>query len=150
MSTGLVLFAHGARDPRWAGTVEALASRIAHRSPGVAVAPAYLEFMAPDLAGAIDAMVARGVRCVVVAPVFLAAGGHVLRDLPDRLAGIAARHPGLSVRVEPALGSLPEVVEAMADACLRTLERASAPPRNGAHAEAGAHEKGVDGPTQLD
>ena len=121
MSTGLVLFAHGARDPRWADTVNALAARIAERSPSLAIEPAFLEFMTPDLAGAVDALVGRGVRSVVVAPVFLAAGGHVLRDLPDRLAAIATRHPGLSVRVEPALGSLPEVVDAMAAACLRAL-----------------------------
>jgi len=122
MSTGLVLFAHGARDPRWADTVNALAARIAERSPGLAIEPAFLEFMTPDLAGAVDALVARGVRSVVVAPVFLAAGGHVLRDLPDRLAAIATRHPGLSVRVEPALGSRPEVLDAMAAVCLRALD----------------------------
>jgi hypothetical protein len=45
----------------------------------------------------------------------------VLRDLPDRLAAIAMRHPGLSVRVEPALGSLSTVLDAMARHCLETL-----------------------------
>jgi sirohydrochlorin cobaltochelatase len=121
MSAGLVLFGHGARDPRWADTMDAIAARIGAVSPGLQVRTAFLEFMAPDLAGAIDELVAQGVGSVVVAPVFLASGGLVLRDLPDRLAAIAARHPGLSVRVEPALGSLPQVVDAMARACLDAL-----------------------------
>jgi sirohydrochlorin cobaltochelatase len=140
MSTALVLFGHGARDPRWADTMNAIAARIGAVSPGVPVRTAYLEFMTPDLAGAIDELVAQGVRAVVVAPVFLASGGHVLRDLPDRLASIAARHPGLSVRVEPALGSLPQVVDAMARACVDAL----APVVGGPVSEHASAQKGVD------
>jgi sirohydrochlorin cobaltochelatase len=141
MSTALVLFGHGARDPRWAGTMDAIVARIAAIAPGLPVRTAFLEFMSPDLAGAVDALVAQGVRSVVVAPVFLAAGGHVLHDLPDRLAEIAARHPGLAVRVEPALGGLPQVVDAMAQACIDALAGPSGP----AGAMPGSVQKGVDG-----
>jgi sirohydrochlorin cobaltochelatase len=144
MSTGLVLFGHGARDPRWADTLNAIAARLEALAPGVPVRAAFLEFMSPDLAGAIDALVAEGVRSVVVAPVFLAAGGHVLRDLPERLASIAVRHPGLSVRVEPALGSLPSVVEAMALACVDALGRAGAPAAAGGAPRPEPVQKGVD------
>jgi sirohydrochlorin cobaltochelatase len=118
MTTGLVLFGHGARDPRWRDTLDALAARVGERAPGVPVRAAFLEFMQPDLAQAVGELVAAGVSQVVVAPVFLAAGGHVLRDLPDRLAAIAAAHPGLAIRVEPALGSLPAVIDAMALQCV--------------------------------
>jgi sirohydrochlorin cobaltochelatase len=126
MTTGLVLFGHGARDPRWRGTIDALAARLAERQPGLAVHAAFLEFMQPDLAGAVAELVARGVREIVVAPVFLAAGGHVLRDLPDRLAAIAAAHPGLAVTVGPALGSLPTVIDAMAVECVAAVSAARA------------------------
>lgn len=121
MTTGLVLFGHGARDPRWRETIDALAARLAERDPGLAVQAAFLEFMQPDLAGAVGELVARGVREIVVAPVFLAAGGHVLRDLPERLAGIAAAHPGLAVSVGPALGGLPTVIDAMAGECVAAV-----------------------------
>jgi sirohydrochlorin cobaltochelatase len=124
MTTGIVLFGHGARDPRWVDTMTAISARMAELSPGTPVESAFLEFMTPDLATAVDTLVARGASAIVVAPVFLAAGGHVLRDLPDRLAAIAVRHPGLTVRVEPALGSLPAVVEAMARHCLGTVSGA--------------------------
>jgi sirohydrochlorin cobaltochelatase len=33
MSTGLILFAHGARDPRWAAPFEAVAARIRAQRP---------------------------------------------------------------------------------------------------------------------
>jgi sirohydrochlorin cobaltochelatase len=116
--TGLVLFAHGARDPRWAHTVEALAARVAALAPGMPVEPGYLELMEPDLAEAVRRLVEQGAREIVVVPVFLSAGGHVLRDLPAQLAALAPRHPAVSFRVEPALGSLPEVLDAMAAACV--------------------------------
>jgi sirohydrochlorin cobaltochelatase len=145
MSTGLVLFGHGARDPRWADTMIAIAARLEALAPGVPVRAAFLEFMSPDLAGAVDALVAEGVRSVVVAPVFLAAGGHVLRDLPVRLAAIAVRHPGLAVRVEPALGSLPSVVEAMALACVGALGGAGAPAAAAGGPGTLPVQKGVDG-----
>jgi sirohydrochlorin cobaltochelatase len=124
---GLVLFGHGARDPRWADTMKALAERIAVLNPGLPLQLAYLEFMSPDLSTAVDALVAQGVRTIVVAPVFLAAGGHVLRDLPDRLAAIADRHPGLQVTVEPALGSQTSVIDAMAGVCVDALQRPKKP-----------------------
>lgn len=118
MSVGLILFAHGARDPRWADTVNAVAQRCRALAPDMPVQCAFLEFMAPDLSQAVDLLVAQGVSDIRVAPVFLAAGGHVLRDLPDRLAEIATRHPHLSVSVGEALGSRPEVINAMAQAAL--------------------------------
>lgn len=124
---GLVLFGHGARDPRWADTMKALAGRIGALNPGVALELAYLEFMSPDLSAAVDALVAQGVRTIVVVPVFLAAGGHVLRDLPDRLAAIVDRHPGLKVTVESALGSQDSVIDAMAGVCVDALQRSKKP-----------------------
>ncbi|MFM1987759.1 MAG: cobalamin [Pseudomonadota bacterium] len=125
MTIGVVLFGHGARDPRWRDTIDALAARLAAREPGLPVRAAFLEFMRPDLGEAVASLADEGVREVVVAPVFLAAGGHVLRDLPDRLAQIAATHPGLAVRVEPALGSLPAVLDAMAAHCVEVVSRAT-------------------------
>jgi sirohydrochlorin cobaltochelatase len=124
---GLVLFGHGARDPRWADTMEALAERIGALDPELPLQLAFLEFMSPDLSAAVDVLVARGVRSIVVAPVFLAAGGHVLRDLPDRLAAIAERHPGLRVTVEPALGSHLSVIDAMAGICVGAVQAAKKP-----------------------
>lgn len=121
MREGMILFGHGARDPRWADTIEALAQRCRELAPDVPVACAFLEFMTPDLAGAVAGLVQQGVQRILVAPMFLASGGHVLRDLPDRLASIAHVYPGLTIQVGAALGGLPEVIDAMAHASVRAL-----------------------------
>ena len=46
--TGLILFAHGARDAAWAAPFEAVAARARAQRPAWLVALAYLELMAPN------------------------------------------------------------------------------------------------------
>ena len=58
--TGLILFAHGARDPRWAEPFERLKRKVEAARPGMPVALAYLEIMEPDLMGATDALISAG------------------------------------------------------------------------------------------
>lgn len=118
MTDTLVLFAHGARDPRWAEPLERLAALLRARQPGLRVTPAFLEFMSPSLPEAIDAAVAHGARHIRVVPVFLAAGGHVKRDLPDMLAAARARHPAVALDQAPVLGEDAGVLAAMAEAAL--------------------------------
>ncbi len=115
---GLLLFAHGARDPRWARPFEAVAAQARAARPGTEVALAFLEFLAPDLAAAGEALAAAGCTRIDVVPLFLGAGGHVRKDVPPLLDALRARHPGLEVRLHPAVGERDELVAAMAQAAL--------------------------------
>jgi sirohydrochlorin cobaltochelatase len=120
--TGLILFAHGARDPRWAEPFERLRGKVAETCPGVPVALAYLDLMTPDLPGAADALVAAGCRALRVVPIFLGRGGHVRKDLADLLMRVAERHPAVPVEVLPAVGESDPVLQAMADVCVSGLQ----------------------------
>ncbi len=114
MSTAILLFAHGARDPEWARPLEKLATAVRALRPQVTVQPCFLEFMSPDLATAIDSAVAAGALRIEVVPVFLAAGGHVKRDLPAMLDAARARHPGVTIVLSGVLGEAESVIAAMA------------------------------------
>jgi sirohydrochlorin cobaltochelatase len=118
MKNGLLLFAHGARDPRWALPFEDVARRIRARAPGVAVELSFLEFMAPSLREGGERLAAAGCTRVDVLPLFLGAGGHVRKDLPALLAELAAAHPTVQWRLQAAIGEADSVVEAMALAAL--------------------------------
>ena len=76
---GLILLAHGARDPNWSGPFEEVLRRVRDACPGREVRNAYLEFMAPDLVQAGAELAAAGCHAVDVLPAFLGAGGHVDR-----------------------------------------------------------------------
>jgi sirohydrochlorin cobaltochelatase len=121
MNRGLLLFAHGARDPRWAEPFEAVARRVCELDPGVMVQLAFLEFMSPTLPEAGELLVAAGCDQVDVVPLFLGAGGHVRTDLPALLDALAADHPRTEWRLQRAIGEIDNVIEAMARAAAHFL-----------------------------
>jgi sirohydrochlorin cobaltochelatase len=121
MTTGLILFAHGARDPRWAAPFEAVAAQVRERERGAQVRLAFLEFMTPSLPEAGAELVAAGCRKVAVLPMFLGAGGHVRKDLPLLLEALRAAHPGVDFSLHTAVGEQDTVMVAMADVAVRTL-----------------------------
>jgi sirohydrochlorin cobaltochelatase len=114
MSAGIVLFAHGSRDPGWSAPFERLAARVRAERPDARVATAYLELTPPTLEEAVETLVAEGVREVTVVPVFLAPGGHVRRDLPRAVEALRARHPAARFRVLPTIGEADAVTAAIA------------------------------------
>jgi sirohydrochlorin cobaltochelatase len=118
MSAALILFAHGARDPRWAEPFVAVAERIRRTDPGRLVQLAFLEMMAPDLQAAADRLAAAGATRIDVVPLFLGTGGHLRTDLPPLLDSIRSAHPKLDIRLHEAIGENAAVIEAIASAAL--------------------------------
>jgi sirohydrochlorin cobaltochelatase len=116
----IVLFAHGARDPRWAAPFEAVADRVRAAAPDRLVRLAFLELMTPSLAETIDALAAAGVEEIDIVPLFLGSGGHLRNDLPRQAEAARARHPRLRLRIHPPIGEVPEVIDAMARAAARS------------------------------
>ncbi|MES3012156.1 MAG: CbiX/SirB N-terminal domain-containing protein [Pseudomonadota bacterium] len=121
MKHGVLLFAHGARDPRWAAPFEDVARRVRERDPALAVQLAFLEFMAPTLREAGEMLVGAGCTRVDVIPLFLGAGGHVRKDLPVLLAELSAAHPPVRWHLQRVIGEVDSVIEAMAGAALDAL-----------------------------
>ncbi|HEX4330298.1 MAG TPA: CbiX/SirB N-terminal domain-containing protein [Burkholderiales bacterium] len=114
MSQAIILFAHGARDPEWAQPFERLRAALLALTPGMKVELAYLELMQPDLAAAVDALAAAGATAISVVPVFMAQGGHLKRDLPQRVEQARAKHPAIGFSLQPAIGEAQAIIDAMA------------------------------------
>ena len=123
MPTGIILFAHGARDARWAEPLARLRAKVEATRPDVAVRAAFLDFMQPDLAGAAEELIAAGCTQLRVVPVFIAMGGHMREDVPRIVAGVRARHPGVAIEVQEALGEHDTVLDRMAHVAVEALAR---------------------------
>jgi sirohydrochlorin ferrochelatase len=95
----LVIAAHGSADPRFAGTVEAIAVRVRRARPGLDVRVGYLEHGPPHLSDV-------AVSSAVVVPLLLSRGYHVLADLPAQVPG---------ARIGAAVGPDPRLADALAD-----------------------------------
>jgi sirohydrochlorin cobaltochelatase len=122
MKRGLLLFAHGARDPRWADPFDDVARRVRLLDPAIPVQLAYLEFMAPTLRDAGRALAEAGCERVDVVPLFLGAGGHVRKDLPELLAELSVAHPRVSWSLQRAIGERDRVIDAMARAAVQLAD----------------------------
>lgn len=123
MSTrGLILLAHGARDPAWATPFEAMVARVRERAPDAQVRLAFLELMAPGLAEAGDELAAFGCTRIDVVPAFLGTGGHVRRDVPVQLDALRQAHRDIVWKLHDALGETPHVIAALADAAIDLAE----------------------------
>ncbi|MCI0507775.1 MAG: CbiX/SirB N-terminal domain-containing protein [Gammaproteobacteria bacterium] len=120
----LLLIAHGSRRAQSNDEVRRLAERIfSQTNSGFdEVSAAFLELAEPSIPAGLEACIQRGATEVVVFPYFLAAGRHVVDDIPQAIAPVAAMHPQVKVHIASHLGmasDLPQVILATAKLDLR-------------------------------
>ena len=119
MHDALILYVHGARDPRWAEPFERLRAKLAARQHGVPVVLAFLEHRAPDLADAAAELAGKGARHVRIVPMFFGRGGHLREDFPRELEAARRRVPDVAFDVTAAAGEDEGVLEALVTFALR-------------------------------
>ena len=112
--SALLLFAHGSSDPGWAVPFNKLKAAIEAREPDRVVELAYLERMLPSFDDAIAKMQLLGIKEITIAPIFLAIGGHMRKDLPKLIEATQLR-TGIVFKVLPALGEADVLIGAIAD-----------------------------------
>jgi len=111
---GIVLLAHGSRDPRWRAPIEAVAARTQALSPEARVRCASLELAEPDLRGAVAALAGEGASAIRVVPLFLGMGKHAREDIPRQLDALRAEWPALAFTLGPTVGESPQVIDLLA------------------------------------
>ena len=117
-----MLFAHGARDPEWARPFEAIRESVRKQRPEYPIVLAFLELMSPTLEEAIATLAGEGASAITVFPLFMAQGGHLKQDLPRILDEIRGSHPHVPISLEPAIGDVPAIREAIAGWILERAE----------------------------
>ena len=113
--SALILFAHGARDPEWALPFRKIQRTLKAKQPGATVELAFLEFMPPQLVEAVAKLAAAGHKRIVVAPLFMAQGGHLKHDLARILDAMRTDHPGTAIELLPAIGDVDAIIGAISD-----------------------------------
>ncbi|KAB7623217.1 sirohydrochlorin chelatase [Alkalilimnicola sp. S0819] len=110
----LILLAHGSRRAESNREVQAMAEQLAARLPGFRVSAAFLELSAPDIATAIDRAVAQGAGRVLLLPYFLAAGRHVVEDIPAIVEERRTHYAEVEMLLLPYLGAAPGMADFLA------------------------------------
>ncbi|MCU0937227.1 MAG: CbiX/SirB N-terminal domain-containing protein [Gammaproteobacteria bacterium] len=109
----LVLVAHGSRRQASNDEVRDLTERLRSLAGAryAAIEMGFLELAEPPLARALDAAAATGAEEIVVVPYFLAAGRHVIDDVPTEIDACRARFPNVRFRVTRHLGAVEGLAE---------------------------------------
>jgi len=123
MKSAIVLIAHGARDPDWSVPFRAIQRKVAARLPHMTVELAFLEIGKPALHETLDKLVGTGHTRVTVAPMFMAQGGHLKRDIPRLLEELRSRHPDVDLRLLPPAGEVNAVLDAITDWVVNTVDK---------------------------
>lgn len=106
---GLLVVGHGTADPVGADETRAIARLVAPQLDGIPVELGFLEVIGPSIDDACRALVARGCRAAVAAPLLLFTAGHARRDVPEALVAAARQH-GLAIAQSAAFGCHPQIV----------------------------------------
>ena len=117
----IILFGHGARDPRWREPFDRLVSLWRSQHPQILVELAFLEMMQPSLEEAVASLGALGATQITVVPVFFGQGGHLRKDFPVLLSACQEKFPQISLSATPAVGEDLAVLQAIVDFGARAL-----------------------------
>ena len=120
--TAVVLIAHGSTDPQWREPFDALINELRQRAPSTTFELAFLSKGDPNIQTVVQDFVAQGHNEISLSVALMSGGGgHFKTDVPAILEQLQQRHPGLQLNLIPEpLGATPEVIAALASACLRT------------------------------
>ena len=88
------------------------------------MALAFLELMQPRLHECVAQLVQAGHERIIIAPMFLAQGGHLKEDLPRLIGDLNACHSSVEISVLPAIGEVHNLLEAIAQSLVEGLPRA--------------------------
>jgi sirohydrochlorin cobaltochelatase len=121
---GIILFAHGSRDPLWRGPIEAVAQRIRTDHSSLPVTCAYLELCEPSLPDAAALMITQLADAasliahtensattndskrlkIRIVPMFLGMGKHAREDLPELAETLRSAHPLVTFEITATVG----------------------------------------------
>ncbi len=110
---GIILFAHGSRDPLWSKPIETIAQVVASQSPTVQVRCAYLELMSPSLETVVADLARQGIQQIRIVPMFLGVGKHAREDLPELVAALRLTYPAVTLELTPSIGEHPALIAAI-------------------------------------
>lgn len=123
MKSALVLFAHGARDAQWSEPFRAMQKAVRQRRPDLTVELAFLEFMQPGLDECVARLAGEGHGRIVIAPLFLAQGGHLKKDLARLLKDFGTKYPEADISVLPPIGEVTQLLNAISEWLVNSAPR---------------------------
>ena len=108
----LLVVAHGSRKKISNIEIHQLANNISMKLQTFCIVEAcFLEIAEPSIPQGIESCVKQGASEVLILPYFLAAGRHVIEDIPNIVDEEKTKYPDISITSLPYFGSSPVIVD---------------------------------------
>lgn len=116
----LIILAHGSRKEESALQVAALCKKVSEKCGNQfdEVEYAFLQFGEPLLTDKIENLVEKGSKKIIIFPFFIAAGSHVLIDIPTMVEKACQDYPGVEFSITRYLG----IIESIEDLILAEVD----------------------------
>lgn len=112
---GILIIAHGSREPETLKTMEDVFAMVKEKLSHVLMEQAYMEFCDVNLSTGLDKLREQGADDIVVVPYFLFSGVHIREDIPKEIEEYLVAHPGLTVTLGNTLGADPRIADVLCD-----------------------------------
>ena len=109
--TAVILLGHGSPVAHANTTLIDIAGRVKDAGGYGIVQHAFLQFEHPNFEEAVNILLDKGVRRIIVHPYFLYMGAHVTKDLPGEIKDVKERCPELDIVLASNLGTHDKLVE---------------------------------------
>ncbi|MCP3939975.1 MAG: cobalamin biosynthesis protein CbiX [Desulfobacteraceae bacterium] len=113
----LIIVAHGSRKKESVRQVAALCQKLSEKIQNLSdknrfdvVMPGFLQFCSPLLEETIEDLVQKGAARIVIFPFFIAAGSHLLKDIPESIEKAGKAYPWVEFSITRHLGGI-ETIE---------------------------------------
>ena len=108
----LLVVAHGSRKKISNIEIHQLANNISMKLKTFSIVEAcFLEIAEPSIPQGIESCVKQGASEVLILPYFLAAGRHVIEDIPNIVDEEKTKYPDILITSLPYFGSSPVIVD---------------------------------------
>lgn len=82
---GILVLSHGSRRKEYNELLKEFAVKLKEKHSYSLVTTAYMEFDSPTLAEGVKELIDKGAERIIVVPLFLAPGNHMVRDIPEEI-----------------------------------------------------------------
>lgn len=123
--TAGILLAHGSSDQRWQQPFQALLVQMELNCPKVKWALSYMERAHPTFEESLTKLLAenKNIRKILVAPIFMANGGHLREDVPRLVRMGKDKYPGIQFDQLSAIGEDAYVQHAIMTSICEHIDR---------------------------
>lgn len=112
--TGIVVLAHGSREPQaeeqWRALEQAVHTQVSHAAASRIV----FQFGMDGLPAALDSLATQGASAITILPYFLFTGYHLRQTVPTLMQTWQKAHPKVRLSLAPVFGTDPTIADLLA------------------------------------